>query len=131
MCRPLISFIRFGLISLYPIRLQKSTSAMIFKCPDLSLSIINPKAGHIPIRFIFESCARSYFRAKFNHTLGRINHSIVRSSEIYFALFSVETNSAGAFLFREIFSAARLSVLDRIQSSPFGPIKTLTLEFLL
>jgi hypothetical protein len=60
-----------------------------FKCRDLSLSIINPKAGHISRRFIVESRVGNYFRAKSNQTPGRINRSIVRSSELYFALFSV------------------------------------------
>jgi hypothetical protein len=73
-----------------------------FKCRDLSLSILNPKSGHTPRQFIFESCVGNYCRAKSNQTLGRVNRSIVRSSELYFALFSVETNSAGAFLFRKI-----------------------------
>jgi hypothetical protein len=53
-----------------------------FKCRDLSLSIINPKAGHIPRRFIFKSRVGSYFRANSNQTLGRVNRSIVRSSEL-------------------------------------------------
>jgi hypothetical protein len=89
---------------LCPIRFLKSTSVMIFKCRDVSLSIINPKASYIPRRFIFESCARSYFRVKSNQILGLVNHSIARPSELCFALFFVEANSAGAFLFWEIIS---------------------------
>jgi hypothetical protein len=75
-----------------------------FKCSDVSLSIINPKASYILRRFIFESCARSYFRVKSNQILGLVNRSIARSSELRFALFFVEANSAGAFLFWEIIS---------------------------
>jgi hypothetical protein len=53
-----------------------------FKCHELFLSIINPKAGHISRRFIFESHVGNYFRAKSNQALGRINRSIIRSSEL-------------------------------------------------
>jgi hypothetical protein len=116
-------------INSYPTRLNTSVfdpNSKInlsddFKCRDLSLSIINLKAGHISIRFIFESCVGNYCRAKSDQTLGQINRSIFRSSELYFALFSVEMNSAAAFLFRKIFSVARLSVLG--QPSPFGPLE--------
>jgi hypothetical protein len=53
-----------------------------FKCRELSLSIINPKAGHISRRFIFESRVGNYVRAKSNQTLGRINRSNVYWSEL-------------------------------------------------
>jgi hypothetical protein len=39
---------------------------------------------------------------KSNQILGLVNRSIARPSELRFALFFVEANSAGAFLFREI-----------------------------
>jgi hypothetical protein len=89
----------------------------------LSLSIINLKASRIPRQFTFKSHIGTNFQEKSNQTLGRINRSIVHSSELYFALFSVETNSVGAFLFRKIFSAARLRVLGQGQPSPFGPLR--------
>jgi hypothetical protein len=79
---------------------------MNFKCRDLSLSIITLKANHILRRFILESCVGNYFRAKSNQTLGRIHRSIVRSSKLYFALFSVEMISAGAFRSGKYFGAA-------------------------
>jgi hypothetical protein len=111
--------VRRPLINSYPTRLHTSVfdpDLKIniddnFKCHDLSLSIINPKAGRISGRFIFESRVGNYLREKSNQTLGRVNRSIVRSSELYFTLFSVETNPAGAFLFRKLFSVARLSIL--------------------
>jgi hypothetical protein len=63
-CRPLIdSYPTRPNISMFEPN-SKPASAMIFKCRDLSLSIIILKASHIPRRFIFESCVRSYFRAK-------------------------------------------------------------------
>jgi hypothetical protein len=66
--------VRRPLINSYPTRLHTSVfdpDLKIdiddnFKCRDLSLSIINPKAGHISRRFIFESCVVNYFRAKSN-----------------------------------------------------------------
>jgi hypothetical protein len=96
---------------------------MIFKCRALSLSIINLKAGHLPKQFIFKSCVRNYCRAKSNRTLGRINRSIVHSSELYFALFSVETNSVGAFLFGKNNLARPDFVLGQAHSSPAPPTK--------
>ena len=102
--------VRRPLINSYPTRLHTSVFdpdlkidiGDNFKCRDLSLSIINPKAGCIPRQFIFESGIGNYFRAKSNPTLGRINRSIVRSSKPKFALFSIEKKSAGTFLVRKI-----------------------------
>jgi hypothetical protein len=116
-------------INSYPIRLNISVSNPIlkisigddFKCRDLSLSILNPKAGHISRRFIFKLCVVNYFRANSNQTLGRVNRATFRSSELFSLCFSVATNSAGTFLVRKIFSATQFNVLGQIQSNPFGP----------
>jgi hypothetical protein len=117
-CRPLINSYSTRLnTSMSDLISKKSTSAMISKCHDLSSPTKNPKAGHIPRRCIFESCVRSYFRANSNQTLGRINRSTIRSSELSFTLFCVPTKSAGAF-FRKIFSTARLCVLGQAQPGP-------------
>jgi hypothetical protein len=101
--------VRRPLINSYPTRLHTSVFdpdlkidiGDNFKCRDLSLSIINPKAGCIPRQFIFESGIGNYFRANSNQTLDRVNRSPVRSSELSFTLFCVPTKSAVEFLFRE------------------------------
>jgi hypothetical protein len=84
-----------------PNRIQIPVSTTILKSHDSPSPTKNPKAGHIPRQFIFESCVGNYCRAKSNQTLGRVNRPISRN---LFALFFVETNSAGAFVFREIIS---------------------------
>jgi hypothetical protein len=101
-CRPLINS--------YPTWLNTSVSNPI---PKINIGddflnvaiclfqIINPKAGRIPRQFIFGSCVgivAERIQIRLSAEL------IARSSEIYFALFSVETNSVGAFVFREIIS---------------------------
>jgi hypothetical protein len=81
-CRPLLNS--------YPTRLHTSVfdpNLKInidddFKGCDLSHSIKNPKAGRILRQFSFESCVVIYCRAKSNQTLGRLNRSIFRSSEL-------------------------------------------------
>jgi hypothetical protein len=103
-CHPLINFYPTQLNTYVSDPISKINIGDDFKCSDVSLSIINPKASYIPRRFIFESCARSYFRVKSNQILGLVNRSIARPFELRFALFFVEANSAGAFLFREIIS---------------------------
>jgi hypothetical protein len=78
---------------------------MIFKCRGLSLSIVNPKAGRISRQFMFESCEGIIVKRSQIKLLVEL---IARSSELYFALFFAETNSAGAFLLRKTISATGL-----------------------
>jgi hypothetical protein len=81
-CRPLINSYSTQLNTSVSDPISKINIGDDFKCRDLSLSIINPKAGHISRLFIFESCVVNYFRANSNQTLGRINRSLVHSSEL-------------------------------------------------
>jgi hypothetical protein len=78
-CRPLINSYSTRPNISCPNRTQNPVSTTILKYHKSPSPTKNPKAGHIPGRIIFESCARNYFRAKSNPTLGRINRSIVRS----------------------------------------------------
>jgi hypothetical protein len=90
-----------------------------FKISRFAFSDEKSKADQVLRRFIFESCARSYFRANSNQTLGQVNRPIFRN---LFDLFSVETNSAGAF-----YSGKCLAQPDNVfgpaQPSPFGPLR--------
>jgi hypothetical protein len=65
----------------------KPTPAAILKCHDSPSPTRNPKADRISTWFIFESCARSYFREKSNQTLDRVNRPIFQN---LFALFSID-----------------------------------------
>jgi hypothetical protein len=85
-----------------PNRIQNPVSTAILNYHTSPSPTTNPKASRIPRQIIFESCVGNYFRAKSNQTLDRVNRVVVRSSELCFTLFRVQTNSARAFLFRKI-----------------------------
>jgi hypothetical protein len=116
---------------LYPTRLnipcsnrtQNPVSTAILKYHD------SPSPTKIPSRsnlrtIYFRITRRELFRAKSNQTLDRINHSIVRSSELSFTLFCVPTKSARDF-FRKIFSAARITCFgpSPFKTQPIRPTK--------
>jgi hypothetical protein len=107
----------------WPNRTQNPVSTAVLKYHDSLSPTKKSKADQILRRFIFKSRVRIYFRAKSNQTLGQVNRVVVRSSELCFTLFRVQTNSARAFLFRKIFSVARFRVLGQAQPSPFGPLR--------
>jgi hypothetical protein len=81
-CRPLINSYSTQPNILCPNRTQNPVSTAILKYHESPSPTKNPKAGHIPGRIIFESCARSYFRANSKQTPGRVNRVTVRSSEL-------------------------------------------------
>jgi hypothetical protein len=73
-----------------------------FKNITICLLRLKIQADQISGRFIFESRVGNYFRANSNQTLGRINRSIFRSSELQLALFFYTDDFRESILFRKI-----------------------------
>jgi hypothetical protein len=109
-CRPLINSYSTQPNISCPNRIQNSVSTAILKCHDSPSPTKNPNADQISGQFIFESRVGNYFRANSNQTLGRINRSIFRSSELQLALFLHRQLPREHFIPENKFSAARLHV---------------------
>jgi hypothetical protein len=107
-----------------PNQIQNPVSTAILNYHTSTSPTTNPKASRIPRQIIFESCVGNYFRAKSNQTLDRVNRVVVRSSELCFTPFRVQTKSARDF-FRKIFSAARITHFgpSPFKTQPIRPTK--------
>jgi hypothetical protein len=112
-CHPLINF--------YPIRLNisvsnpisKSASTAIFKYHDSPSPTKNPK----PIKSQDELFSNHAQVIIFERNQIRLSIELIAEPSVrpnsFRSVFSVATNSAGAYLFRKIFSAARFRILGQ------------------